>query len=207
MFAAHIPDKQYTVEEFVSHLFDDIPLNVLSCIGSKIYRTEFFKNKKDRTPNEVKTNIDIAFITDALLAAEKVSYMNEPIYLYFQRSGSITHSYRKEMYSRFNFARRRLKELLVKCNCFEAKKKYFYRMKYVIIMWSLLQEVAYSDNSDGFRRVLKEIRSDEQGVEAIEGILSYDDVLLHRMLIRLVKYNFWRILYLLLKIKKNKLKS
>ena len=45
LFAADIPDKQYTVEEFVSHLFDDIPLNVLSCIGSKIYKTEFVKSE------------------------------------------------------------------------------------------------------------------------------------------------------------------
>ena len=201
-FSASLSDGVYTIDNFVSNIYNNNPLNVLTCIGSKLYNANFVKNVKDKTPSDVKTNYDMAFVVDALLAARKVSYIKEPLYEYFQRSNSITHSYRENMYSRINYARRRMKELLLKSGCFEEKRKFYYQMKYANIMWSLSQEVDFNRDNKHFKSVFDEIRNDQEGKEDINAIILYDNVIKHKVLMFLLKFNCCFIMRMLLKARK-----
>ncbi len=202
VFSTNLSDGVYVIDNFVSNIYNNIPLNVLTCIGSKIYDANFVKHVKNKTPNDVKTNYDMAFVVDALLAARTVSYIKEPLYEYFQRSNSITHSYRENMYSRINYARRRMKELLLKNDCFEQKLKYYYQMKYANIMWSLSQEVDFYRDKEHFRSVFDEIRNDQEGKEDINAIILHDNVIKHKILMLLLKLNCCFLMRKLLRLRK-----
>ena len=186
-FTIELPEGTYTTRELVSHFYDVIAMNMLSCIGTKLYRMDFVRNRKKETPDTTITNYDIAFILDALVAAPKLSYLNKVVYIYYQREGSITHSYRKNMYKGFIQARRELLPLLQNCGCYEQKKLDYHIVVYGVISNSLGQEVRYGRGYKSFKQVFTEITNNPNTAETVKVICENDQPKNRKALMHFVK--------------------
>lgn len=196
-FRADIADGVYTAQDFGSFLFDKMPINVLTCVGAKLYKTEFIKKRKDFTGSDVETNADMAFVIDSLLSCRSVYYFDEICYTYLLRDGSITYSYRERMYPRVCYARRRIREYLKMCNCYEEKKLRVELLQYTLIRKSLIQEVKFKKGYKRFKAVLKEIAEEERTAETALIIEKEDPNIIHRVYLFLVMHELALPLYVL----------
>lgn len=198
IFLADIEDGRYQVKEFVSHFFDGIPMTVLSCIGAKMYDLEFIKKRKPATSGYVKTNYDMAFILDALLAASSVSYTGRPYYCYVQHEGSITSSYRKEFYFRVCKARKNMLPLLKKCG--ELKNKYnaYQREQFGLIIWSLIQEIRFRKGYQSYSEAFQKITADKEALQTLRIIVSGNEKMEKRLLAFMIRNKKCFLSYLLL---------
>ena len=136
IYTANIKEGVYSRNDFVKYIFDAVPSNVITCIGSKLYRMSFIKDRKEVTSDEVKTNYDMAFIIDALISCRKVAYKDKAIYNYIQRSGSITYSYRNDMYRQISVARSKIPLLLKLSGHYEDKCFDYYHVHIVIFIFA-----------------------------------------------------------------------
>ena len=97
---ASIPDGIWTKNDFAMRCLLDIPWEVLSCIGSKLYSAKFLKENEIYFDRYYRYNEDGAFIINCLSLSDKVGYCSYPFYFYLiRRSGSTQSSYRPGMYS------------------------------------------------------------------------------------------------------------
>lgn len=194
---ASINEGLYSSNQIGKYLFNEIPMNVLSCVGPKLYKASFLKNRKDHTNPIIRSNSDLAFIIDSLLSCDHVYYLNKVCYTYCLRSGSITYSYRENMYNAICSARRRIKEYLIKCNCYENKKIEYGKYHYELIRCSLGQEIRYKKGYKSFRKAFYEISLDEKTKEAIDIILNSKVETKYKIVMRLIKRNHPFALYLI----------
>lgn len=201
IFLADIEDGRYQVKEFVSHFFDDIPMTVLSCIGAKIYDSEFIQKRKPATSDYVKTNYDMAFILDALLAASSVSYIGQPYYCYFQHEGSVTSSYREEFYFRICEARKNMLPLLKKCG--ELKNKYgaYQKDRFGLIIWSLMQEITFRKGYKSYSQAFQKIADDRDVFQTVRMIASGNENMGKRLLAFMIRNKKCFLSYLLFQCK------
>lgn len=204
-FYADIKDGKYSVKEFVSHFFDDIPMPVLSCIGAKIYDSDFVKKRKPATSNSIKTNYDMAFILDSLLAATSISYVSKPYYCYFQHKGSITTSYRKELYFRICEARRNMLPLLEKCGELEHKYYEYHKDQFGIIIWALMQEVTFNRGYKNYSIAFRSVISGTNALETVNVMAARDEKIEKRLLAFMIKRKKCFCSYILFNLK-NRLK-
>ena len=197
---AKVKDGVYSRKEIAQKIYDDIPLDILSCVGSKLYSGKFIRDIKPETSAAIKTNYDMAFAVDSLLAAEKISYVNYLGYSYFIREGSITYSYRNNMYQSFNDARSKLKQLFKETGLYEYKKLYYHRMRYGIITGSLSQEIVFGKGYIGFKDTFTEIIEDKDNDETFDIILKEDYSVRHKVLVLFIKYRLTGLTYFFTKL-------
>lgn len=103
----------YTKREFANSCLSKTPWDVISCVGSKLYRMDFIKKNQIFFDKRYKFNEDGAFILSALICADRVGYCVSPFYLYLIREfGSAQSSYRtgqfKHLVDRDDFIERYL---------------------------------------------------------------------------------------------------
>lgn len=161
-YLANIKKGTYTRREFINFLFDDMSFSVLTCIGSKIYRMSFVKNRKEYTSDRIKANYDMAFVIDALISCRKVAYINKSIYGYIQRKDSTTYSYMNKMYRRICDAREKIPLLIRDCDFYEKKNLLFQRKQLSLIVSALNQEVIFKKGYGQFRHSVDEISDSDE---------------------------------------------
>ena len=165
-------DGIYSSTEFGKYLFSDIGINVLTCVGSKLYKTDFIKNKKIKTSNDIKTNWDMAFVIDALISCNNVYCLNKIGYTYLIRNGSITYSYRENMYENIVKARSRIKDYFFKCNCYNEKKIDLELFQYSLIRKTLQQEITFKKGYKSFKNALHSISVNSRTKETADIIIK-----------------------------------
>lgn len=196
-FLTDIPNGLYSSKTFGNFLFSELKPNILTCIGSKLYKTEFVRKRKDYTSDNIKTNWDMAFVMDALISCDCLYFSNMIGYTYQLRKGSITYSYRTDMYKNICDARRRIKEYLLKCDCYEEKKIEYHLFQYELIKKSLLQEIKYKKGFKVFKKTLKEISEDKLAQETTEVIVHSSVKNKYKLIMKLVNKNSSLFLYLI----------
>lgn len=63
---------------------------------SKIYKSEFWKKQNLYFPENIKRAEDLGVIFPLLTRTKKIAILNEPLYYYYQRIGSISNNIKKE---------------------------------------------------------------------------------------------------------------
>ncbi len=199
-YKANIKEGLYSAKEFGKALFNGIETNILTCVGSKLYNTEFLRNRKiDTIP--LRENADMAFVIDALLSCESIYYLDEVCYIYLLRDGSKTYSYMNDMYPAISCARRRIREYLEKCGCYEEKKLDLEMMQYSLINKALSQEIKFKKGYAHFKETLHSIAAHERTKETVDTILGADVSGKYKMFMRLVAKDRAAVLYMLLSLK------
>lgn len=199
-YLADIDEGTYTRREFINHLFDDISESILSCIGSKLYRSSFIKNRKEHTSNKITTNYDMAFVIDALLACRKVAYINQPIYGYIQRKNSITYSYRNDMYARVCVAREKIPLLIKDSDFYEEKNLLFQRKQLSLIISTLKQEILFKKGYVHFRKCINEICESDEFLQIYNAYQGKNNEKKRLLYIALIKQKRCFTLYILHKM-------
>ncbi len=188
----------FDAKEFCKHIFSEIPLNVYSCVGTKLYRASFLEKKRP-TPDFPRTGGDFMFITDSLMADPKVYYLKKALYKYYVRKGSISNSYRPNMYSDMTKTRAGLWELFEKFGIKEDRKLELSKLRYEIIYMALSQETfknrSYSDYLNTYNMIFRETES----LEAIGYLIKHSSSFPKRMYIRMFRHPF--VLYGIIKLR------
>lgn len=162
----------YSMEEFSKNLLDIVPWHVISCIGSKLYRTHLrtkFNLLFDKT---YKYNEDCAFALKYLTYSKSIFFLNEPYYKYLIRdTNSTMSSYRPNMYYTNSKVVELIKVLFDTHGVFEQKKYDYYLHYFYIYIDSLINEGKFGhdqkiaplvrdiSNSESFPKVYKELKS------------------------------------------------
>lgn len=201
-YLADLKSGTYSKNEFVSYLFDNFPSHVLTCIGSKLYRMSFIREKKEPTSNAIKTNYDMAFVIDALLSCNRVAYINQPVYNYIQREDSITYSYRKDMYLKICEARKKIPQLLKSGNCYKNKQHLFYRLQLELMSASLYQEIQFRKGYTHFRNCVDKIYESDDFRCIYREYAFSDKYIKEGIYVRLIRKKSYIPLYLYYHIKK-----
>ncbi len=197
--SANILEKKYSQKEFAKHCLSDLPLNVMTCIGSKIYNREFIEKNGLRFDKFYKYNEDGAFMLSALLKTENIGYVDFPFYNYFIRtSGSIQSSYRENMYDFISRTHALLKSFFEKNKVFEEKKKEYSWRVIDIAYTSLVNEVRFKKYVD-YKKVYNTIIKDKKWQEIEKNI---DGVCMgHKVMLLCMKWKAPWLLFWLLKCK------
>ena len=185
-YTTDLKEGLYSTKELLNSLFTDIRIELLSCIGTKLYRNNFIKNKKPKTADYIKTNYDLAFILDALSANPNIAYVNRVSYVYYQHAGSITYSYRNNMFLNVTKARERFLPLLKENGCYESKKLSYHMTRYATITWSLGQEITFKKGYKHFKEVFFSICDDWDTGETIKVICHESPSRIQRFIVKLL---------------------
>lgn len=136
--------------------FSDImqSLSITSLTQNKIFRKELFENV--RFPENIRVNEDVATVYRLILNAEKISFVNEPLFYYVQHKGSSMNSFNpSKIDDRFevaNIIRRYFSENNL--NRYEDLYNIYYLQN--VVLSSAMQIVIHSDNSTKQLKFLEE---------------------------------------------------
>lgn len=146
---ADAESRNYTVSELSELLLKKISWSVLSCVGSKLYRLDVLNLRHQRFNDKYKYNEDCGFILDALIASEKISFINEPFYKYLiRKKDSIMSSYRPGMFTTNLNVVLQCKQLFLRNRCFENKQLEYYYKVLMLIFDSLNNEFYYKSYNE-----------------------------------------------------------
>ena len=144
VFSGRLPTGKYPLPKFLAQLFNCVPLDVVSCIGTKLYKLSFLREHSICFRQESKYNEDLMIVLDVLSHTEEISYLDEAVYEYdIRQQGSTQSSYRPNLFSYLYITRMRLEDLLKKYGVWEQKRPFLDDMWLNIITISLLQEMQY----------------------------------------------------------------
>lgn len=146
----------YEMDDFAKLLLNPIIWSIISCIGSKLYRTEVFKNKI-KFDKKYKYNEDCAYALQALTISKTVYYIDYPYYEYLiQEKNSVMSSYRPGMFDTNKKVIELSKKLFEKYNCYASKEQDYYKRFFFMIMDSLINEVRFG-SKESFIQTLASI--------------------------------------------------
>lgn len=158
-----LSEGSYTIKELAPHIFSNIDLGVLCCVGSKLYNVDFINKHHLRFDEKYKYNEDGGFILNFLLKEPKVYFLNKPYYEYLIRSCESTmSSYRPKMFNTMVKVREICKGLFKKAECWskpEIQREYFREML-ALMLNSLVNEVKFG-NKRSFNNAYDTIRNYE----------------------------------------------
>lgn len=199
---ATIASGFYQVQEFSQHLLKDIPWDILSCIGTKLYRTEQIRRFGIAFDRKYKFNEDCAFFLCSLLHAETIYYLNEPFYKYLiRKSDSTMSSYRKNMFPTNVKTVELLGELWRKYSLFPAKKGLYYQKVYMVMLDSLLNEVKFAAKTS-FIQAAKQVRTYHEFQETFTSVTKTDKLSMsHRTIMHLLNQGKYSLVYIMLKLR------
>lgn len=97
-----VPEETMPVREFLIYMYErDVYKGVAGYLWTRIVKRNVIFQDKD-TPQilfdpEYGGADDIVFVAELTIACEKIAYLNEKLYYYFQREGSIVHDDEKQI--------------------------------------------------------------------------------------------------------------
>lgn len=170
IYLPNMEDGGYRTEQVVNEFFENISWNIVSCVGTKIYKREFIEKYNLRFEKKYKYNEDGAFAISAFFYAECISIISAAKYYYLQRQGSIMHSYRENAFTTLSNVDDFLVDLLKKYNVYEKKKKYVYERKVNMVLTILYDEVMYKSRGD-YCKLFKEFKSNIDIIDSFDFII------------------------------------
>lgn len=97
-----VPVEAVDIEEFFLYMYErDIYKGVGAYLWTRLIKKEIIKNKDGSLKIHFKKEYggadDIVFIAETSLQGHRIQYIDEPLYYYVQREGSIVHSDRRQL--------------------------------------------------------------------------------------------------------------
>lgn len=98
--AEPVPECALVTEEFLRYVYErDIYKGVAGYLWTKLVKRDVIFGESDkpqiRFQEEFGVAEDVIFVAEMLVRTEKIAYLNEQLYYYFQRGDSITHNDKK----------------------------------------------------------------------------------------------------------------
>lgn len=148
-FQNELDEGKYSIPEFMGLIINKVPLNVVSCIGTKLYKLDYLKSNNIWFQHRNKYNEDLAFVIDVMKDATAISYIDVPVYEYYIRnSGSIQSSNRPELFPYLYSTRIKLEELIVRTNNMVKQRVYLNNMWLDVCFICLLEDYKYNNSID-----------------------------------------------------------
>lgn len=181
---ANIPEGEYNVVDFCKDFFVNIPIDYISCIGSKIYRKDFLINNNIHFDIKYKFNEDGGFVYDCLDKSPSIFVSGVLFYQYFIRhTGSIQSSYRYNMFQTISVADQKLKDILSKNSALVGLTyRLFYQKRASVYLLSLENETRFSTYKN-YKLVAKRILTDSDYHEARRSVRASN--------LRMLTIMFW----------------
>lgn len=143
---ASINEGQFSIRDLASHILNEIPYKIITCVGNKIYSKNLLSSNSIFFDSKYKFNEDAGFILSVLNKANFVSYCNCPFYLYNIRySGSIQSSYRDNMFFELMKTYGLLKDFLMSNDSFLKLKDYYEERVSNVLLQSFVNEIHYKN--------------------------------------------------------------
>jgi len=142
---------------FVNCMHNGFDSDLISCVGSKAYRTRFLKDNNLLFSDRFKYHEDLGFILSALFKSQNVYILNEPFYEYHIReNGSTMTTYSLNRIDSIILARYLYKELFIANDLWNDNAQRFF---YLNILSCILQNVdnCYKYNKNNFKKLILKI--------------------------------------------------
>lgn len=199
-----LDDGLYNRKDIFENILEKLPFDVISCIGSKLYNTNFIKKNKILFNKNFKYNEDMGFSLTALREAKKIYYTDTPFYKYeIQNFGTTMSSYRKNMYTSIKRVWSLMKNILCDLNIFESKQDIYYNNIMYLMVNSLMNEAKFS-NYTNYKKEAKIIINDEDFKNVY---IIKNKHIKYKVIFLLLKLRIFIFCYLIMKIFKAKKRS
>lgn len=195
---------EYTVQSFLYDAFDKFSNDVISCVGTKMYKREFLNKNNIRFNMYYKYNEDMGFFLTSISLTDKLYFINEAYYKYYIRNtGSIMSSYRPNMFNTIIHIWETCKELFKSVSSYEKKKEIVNYNIYVLMLSSLINEYKFGDKKSLYT-VLNEVRSYYGFQEMFESLYNSNRIdIKHRITLQAIHHRWYTLVYLLLFLRKD----
>lgn len=193
---ATIAEFAGTREDFAKHCLIDIPFDVLSCVGAKIYRKRLLDDRHIRFDRTYKYNEDAAFMATSLSKAGRVGYLDLPYYNYIRRdSNSIQSSYRPHMFLSIQKSRAITRKFLEDNQAYSGERKRIFDSAQISLAFESLYNEASFASYDEFKKEFDDIRTSDayKSFQDEYSICGYKQ----RLMLHFLKLNMARAYYLL----------
>lgn len=193
--------KEYmTTQAFSQLVLEVVPWNLVSCIGTKLYRRSLIEDSQLRFNEQYKFNEEGAFIIEYLLISEHIACVNEPLYTYrIRQSGSTMSSYRPRMFESLVRVNELVRQFFEKNGIFEQKKPYYYRKLFFLVVDSLRNEAVFGDRQS-FRETVNTVSQYVDYADMIK-VLTKSPLLgwKQKFALTLMRLQWYGVLYYLMK--------
>ena len=184
------------INSFLGKVFSVIPLNYLSCIGTKIYRRDILEKNNIWFTDKYKHNEDLGIVIDYFKYINEVVVIPEELYCYNYVAGSSQHKrkYREGALQTIGFTREEFAKLLKTYDVFNetefAKSMIDMYFGNLLCDWSSFSEFLdvyqYLENNDYYFLKCKDCN---QGI--LKNIFKWNYINRHRFL----QYRFIKLLF------------
>ena len=192
---ADLNERLYECRELIENFHTRLPMNIVSCMGTKIYRRQFLEEYKIRFDRKYRFNEDGAFALDAFMNAQWIYYINKPLYYYYQRTGSTTYSYRENAFVTVS-NRIDLEESLYKQNGISDSKKFFIIDQRTELIIGLLREEAIFKGWKSFCKLFRDFYKIEQIRNECREVLNCEKGIKRRVRLAFFLYYFRSLLFI-----------
>lgn len=196
---ADIDEGLYNSDELIKLFHTNLPTNLVSCIGTKIYRSEFLRNHNIVYNKKYKFNEDGAFALETFEYARNVYYVNIPFYYYVQRGGSVTYSYRENAFETVS-NRIDLEEKIYRDRGLLEEKAFYISNQRVELIIGLLREEALFKGWKPYCRLFARFYKDDNNRSNCREALREEKGLKRRIRLALFCLKFRFLLYLYYKL-------
>lgn len=161
----------YSSKEMCNMLFSELEWKLFSCVGTKFIRTNFVKSNNIKFEPCYKYNEDAGFAINLLRHSQKIGYLNKSMYMYYQREGSIMHSYRKNMYKTMNNVINLLQVCFEEKGCINTQLVHIHEKRLELIYASLLNEYQFRGKDD-YKHTFSLITHDNDAIDTCKFFLK-----------------------------------
>lgn len=143
-----LSQKVYSKQEFANSIGEKISWEMISCVGSKIYKRDFIENEGIRFCDEYKFNEDGAFSIMALMQSQKIMYINHTLYHYRRNDVGIMNSYKRNSFWTLNKVNDLLGDYFYKCNCGYVQKEFLKKKRVNTLLTSIREEIKFGTQAN-----------------------------------------------------------
>lgn len=198
-----IPEGNIPTEEFSKLIYDILYIGDLSCIGTKLYKTEFINENGIRFDKKYKYNEDGAFFINTLFKTDYICVVNEPYYKYIIRTeGSTMTSYRKDMFVSVSKTRELIKKLFLLNGCWSdsSKKIEYFREMLALMLNSLINEEKFG-TAKSFKETCVKIREYIDFDEMYECLVKSGKLTtVQKIILSMIQMKKWVVVRMLVKV-------
>lgn len=200
-----VPDAlegKYNRHDFVDLFLSQLSVPILSCVGSKLYRTNIIKSNKIYVDIKCRHNADLAFTMDAVRICDRFVILKKSVYRYIKRENSMMNSYRDGVFESVSLARNKLAQVLKKEGLFEKKKSLYYEVKIETLLIAINNAYIYGKD---IRNAVKTAIADNDTVDAVNYTIIHSHSMSIRIFLLMVKFKMGIVLKFAIKLHKLKL--
>ena len=162
-------EEVYSSKEIAKAIGNDLPWDMVSCTGNKLYNSKLINDKNIRFNKNYKYNEDGAFAVEALMNAQRMIYVDVVSYCYRQNNNGVMRRYKKNAFITLNKVNTLLEAFFERYGLGEHQQAFIQNKRFENLNNSINSEVQFG-TKNGFHQQIDLILNNPGLVNQLESM-------------------------------------